>query len=78
MARTYGILSLFLLSASLALPQQTLILNDGDQLHGRFQGGNSSSITFIDEHGNSHRFNLSEVQSLIFTGQQSGPPPGCL
>lgn len=54
-----------------AIAQQTLVLNNGQTLHGRYDGGGPDSINFIDERGNRHRFNIGEIQNLMF-----GPGPG--
>ncbi len=73
-----------LLGGSLAFAQQTLVMNGGQVIHGRYDGGNSDTIIFIDDHGNRHRFNISEVQNLIFggpgpasvpTADRLSPPP---
>lgn len=58
-----------------AAAQQTLVLNTGQTLHGRYDGGNSDTINFIDEHGNRHSFSLAEVRNLMFN---PGPPPGAM
>ena len=71
MARIPSFAILLLVSAGLSSAQQILILNDGSQIRGRYDGGNANNISFIDERGNTHRFNLNEIQSLIV----SGPPP---
>ncbi len=62
--------SVILLTGNLAIAQQTLVLNNGATMHGRYDGGNADGIFFIDEHGNRHRFNISEIQNLMFN------PPG--
>lgn len=61
-----------LLLGTIASAQQLLILNGGTQIRGRYDGGKADTISFIDEHGRLHKFNISEVQSLIFN---PGPPP---
>jgi hypothetical protein len=60
-----------LLGAAPAVAQQTLILNGGQVMHGRYDGGNADTIFFIDEHGNRNRFNISEIQDLRFSGQSA-------
>jgi hypothetical protein len=55
------------MTAAVALPQHTLILNSGTRLEGRYEGGNSETLTFIDQHANRHKFNIVDIQSLIFT-----------
>jgi hypothetical protein len=63
-------LLLLLLAAKLATAH-VLVLNSGTQLEGRYAGGNTDTVMFIDDHGNRHKFNISEIQSLFF----KGPPP---
>jgi hypothetical protein len=62
-------LLLGLFGAAPAVAQQTVVLNGGQVMQGRYDGGNADTIFFIDEHGNRHRFNISEVQDLRFNGQ---------
>lgn len=69
------IVVLLLAMGNIAVAQQILVLNGGTQLHGRYDGGNADTILFIDEHGNRHKFNISEVQSLIFNPEPAPPPP---
>jgi hypothetical protein len=58
-----------------AFSQNTLILNSGVQIDGRYDGGNADTVTFIDQHGGRHKFNIAEIQSLIFTQTALPPPP---
>lgn len=51
--------------------QQTLVLNGGQVMNGRYDGGSADTVFFIDEHGNRHRFNISEVQDLRFNDQNA-------
>ena len=48
------------------------MLTNGDQIHGRYAGGSSDTVRFVDERGNEHRFRINEIQSMIFNNQ---PPP---
>jgi hypothetical protein len=66
---------LFLLTGNLALAQQLLILNGGTRMPGRYDGGNADTVNFIDEHGNRHKFNISEIQTLVFR-PGAGPDVG--
>ena len=36
------------------------MLANGMQVHDRYDGGNADNITFIDEHGSKHKFDISE------------------
>ncbi len=60
-----------LFGANLAVAQQTLVLNGGTALHGRYDGGNADTVFFVDDHGNRHRFNISEIQNLMFNGPRA-------
>jgi hypothetical protein len=76
MAKIQSIAALVLASAAMSWGQQMLILNNGTQIQGRYDGGNSDHIAFIDQQGNTHRFNIAEIQNLIFNnGQPPAPPP---
>jgi hypothetical protein len=67
---------LFITSAA-ALSQHTLTLNSGTKIEGRYDGGNANTLNFIDQHGDRHKFNIVEIQSLIFTEPPAQPPaPG--
>jgi hypothetical protein len=46
--------------------QQLLVLNTGTEIEGRYDGGNADTVWFIDDHAGRHRFNITEIQSLIF------------
>jgi hypothetical protein len=66
-----GKIATFFLAAVLPLAlsaQQTLTLRDGTQFRGHMVGATQNSITFQDESGDKHRFHLSEVQYVDFTG----------
>src|SRR5690242_18193963 len=63
---------LFAFAGATALAQQVLVLTNGDQIHGRYAGGSSDTVRFVDERGNEHRFRIDEIQSMIFNSQ---PPP---
>lgn len=56
--------------------QQLLVLNSGIEMEGRYDGGNADTVWFIDDHAARHRFNISEIQSLVFhrnTGKAAVP-----
>ena len=72
MSKIQHIALVLLVGSNIAFAQQILILNGGTQIHGRYDGGKADTISFIDEHGNRHKFNISEIQSLIFN---PAPPP---
>ena len=63
---------LVMAGAAATFAQQTLILNSGARIPGRYDGGKADTVYFIDEHGNRHKFNLDEIQSLVFNG--TAPP----
>jgi hypothetical protein len=75
-----GKVATFLLAAVLPLAlsaQQTLTLRDGTQFRGRMISATDTSIAFQDENGDRHRFHVSELQSVDFTGganSASNPP----
>ena len=69
---TIGRVSVLLLATStMALAQNVLTLTNGVRLQGRYDGGNANTVTFIDDHGNRHKFNIKEIQSLVFNGDGS-------
>jgi hypothetical protein len=75
-----GKIATFFLAAVLPLAlsaQQTLTLRDGTQFRGHMISATQNAISFQDENGDNHRFHLSEVQSMDFTGGAivSGNPP---
>lgn len=49
-----------------ALGQETLVLRDGTTFDGRMTGASESSITFRDNSGQMHRFDVDRVQSIQF------------
>ena len=53
-------------SQSASLAQQLLVLNSGIEMEGRYDGGNADTVWFIDDHAGRHRFNITEIQSLVF------------
>ncbi len=67
-------ITLLLLVGVAGFAQQVLVLNSGTRLEGRFDGGNADTIRFIDEHGNRHKFNISEIQSLILNPESIANP----
>jgi hypothetical protein len=70
MSTIHRLMLLLLIAINLATAH-VLVLNSGTQLEGRYVGGNADTVMFIDDHGNRHKFNISEIQSLLF----NGPPP---
>jgi hypothetical protein len=78
MNRSYIVAALSLVAAGGAFGQQTVVLNDGTRIQGRYDGGSSDKVSFIDEGGNSHRFNISDIQAVIFNHAQQDtfPPSG--
>ena len=48
--------------------QETILLRDGSSFDGRMTGATESSITFRDNSGQMHRFDVDRVQSIQFTG----------
>ena len=73
MQRIYRAAVLLLIAGSLALAQQVLTLTSGAQLQGRYAGGKANTIEFIDQQGSRHKIDISQIQSLVFTGPL--PPP---
>jgi hypothetical protein len=74
----YVVAALSLVAAGGAFGQQTVVLNDGTRIQGRYDGGSSDKVSFIDEGGNSHRFNTSDIQAVLFNHAQQDtfPPSG--
>jgi hypothetical protein len=75
-----GKMAAFFLAAVLPLAlsaQQTLTLRDGTQFRGHMTSATQNAISFQDENGDNHRFHVSEVQSMDFTGgpMGGGNPP---
>jgi hypothetical protein len=66
---------LLVMGAGLALAQQVLLLNTGMQIQGRYDGGDAHTVRFIDRHGDRHRFDISEIQSLVFSGPLPSATP---
>ena len=48
--------------------QETILLRDGTSFDGRMTGATERSITFRDNSGQMHRFDVDRVQSIQFTG----------
>lgn len=48
--------------------QETILLRDGNSFDGRMTGATERSITFRDNSGQMHRFDVDRVQSIQFTG----------
>ena len=68
MAKIHKAAMILLLPISIAFAQQTITLNDGTQFRGRFVSGSENLITFVDQNGERHRFNVNEVRTLTFSG----------
>jgi hypothetical protein len=68
MPKIYRVAILLLVAGSMALAQQVLLLTSGTQLQGRYAGGKADTIQFIDQQGGRHKFNISQIQSLVFSG----------
>ena len=51
-----------------ALAQETILLRDGTSFDGRMTGATERSITFRDNSGQMHRFDVDRVQSIQFAG----------
>ncbi len=68
MAKIYRAVVLMMIAGSLAFSQQVLLLTTGTQLQGRYDGGDSNTVKFIDQQGGRHKFNISLIQSLVFSG----------
>jgi hypothetical protein len=68
MSKIYRAWFLLLIAGSLSFAQQIVTLTSGTQLQGRFVGGNANAIEFIDQQGSKHKINISQIQSLVFTG----------
>jgi hypothetical protein len=71
MTKIHCLVFCLFVAGPIAFSQQLIVLNNGTQLEGRFDGGNADTIRFIDEHGNRHKFNVSEVQSLTLNPRTS-------
>jgi hypothetical protein len=68
MVKIYRASIILLIAGSLALAQQVLTLTTGTQLQGRYVGGDSNTIKFMDQQGSRHKINISQIQSLVFSG----------
>ncbi len=83
MRTLFRVVLLLLIAVKAAIAQQVVILNTGTQIEGRYDGGNSDTVNFIDEYGNRHKFKIDEIQSLIFNrphattsaAAMASPPP---
>jgi hypothetical protein len=65
--RNFVLLAILATASQSALrAQQLLVLNSGVQMEGRYDGGNADTVWFIDDHAGRHRFNITEIQSLVF------------
>lgn len=51
-----------------AFAQETILLRDGTSFDGRMTGATEKSVTFRDNSGQMHRFDVDRVQSIQFTG----------
>jgi hypothetical protein len=65
----------FISVLAFALPawSDTAVLKDGTRYNGVYQGGTSQTVTFEDERGMTHHFDVRDIQSLEFnpTGRAS-------
>ncbi|HTB19435.1 MAG TPA: hypothetical protein VK708_15045 [Bryobacteraceae bacterium] len=68
MVKIYRVAVLILIAGSLAFAQQVLLLTNGTQLQGRYAGGNAGTVEFLDQQGGRHKFKISQIQSLVFSG----------
>jgi hypothetical protein len=68
MNRVFRVMVLSLTIVATALAQHVVILTAGAQIHGRYEGGNADTVSFLDEHGDRHKFNSAEIQSVVFNG----------
>jgi hypothetical protein len=59
---------LSLIAAATTLAQHVVVLTTGVQIHGRYEGGNPDTVSFLDEHGDRHKFKIAEIQSIVFNG----------
>ncbi len=75
MPKIYRAAILLLIAGSLAFAQQVLLLNSGTQLQGRYAGGKANTIEFIDQQGARHKIDISQIQSLVFSGPLPPPMP---
>jgi hypothetical protein len=57
-----------LIAVTTMAAQHVVILNSGVQIPGRYEGGNADTVTFLDEHGDRHKFKIAEIQSVVFNG----------
>jgi hypothetical protein len=55
-----------------ALAQETITLRDGSTFDGRMVGATEKSITFRDNSGQMHQFDVDRVQSIQFLGSNGG------
>ena len=62
-----GIWTLAALVPLAALAQETILLRDGASFDGRMTGASERSITFRDNSGQMHRFDVDRVQSIQFS-----------
>jgi hypothetical protein len=73
MVKIYRASILLLIAGSLAFAQQVLMLTTGTQLQGRYVGGNENTVKFLDQQGSVHKINISQIQSLTFSGPLPTP-----
>jgi hypothetical protein len=63
-----GIWTLAALVPLAAFAQETILLRDGTSFDGRMTAATEKSITFRDNSGQMHRFDVDRVQSIQFSG----------
>ncbi len=66
------VLTALLATFALSLSAARLTLRDGTVVYGEFVSGTSQNIFFQDDHGVRRRFDLNQVQSIDFTGVNTG------
>lgn len=59
-----------------ALAQEIILLRDGTSFDGRMTGATEKSITFRDNSGQMHRFDVDRVQSMQFSGRNGAASYG--
>jgi hypothetical protein len=70
MNRLFQLGALSLIAGASLFAQQVLVLNNGNRINGRYEGGNSQTIRFVDERGNQREYGISDVQALMVNAGQ--------
>ena len=76
MKKLHRVALLSIFAGTTLFAQQELVLNNGNRIHGRYEGGTADTIRFQDDHGNRREFGISEVQMLMVNGTPDRPGPG--